>query len=153
MADGGDGLVRVGEVPDDLQHPLVQADVLWGTPAGYDQRIVVLRLDAVERGVEGEVVARLLTVSLIALEVVDRRAYLLATLFVRADRVHGVAHHLQGLEGHHDLVVLHEVADQHEDLLRAQGSYLCSGIGLMARGASGAEQPSAYSRPGSIGKG
>ena len=33
MADGGDGLVRFGKVLHDVQHVLVQTDVLWGAAA------------------------------------------------------------------------------------------------------------------------
>ncbi len=60
---------------------------------------------------------RLLAVGLVPLEVVDGGPDLLARLLPGADRVDRVPHHQQGLERHHDLVVLHEVAHQHQDLL------------------------------------
>jgi hypothetical protein len=39
MADGGDGLVRGGEMPDNLQNPGVEANVFGSPPAGDDERI------------------------------------------------------------------------------------------------------------------
>src|SRR5262249_19371332 len=86
-------------------------------PAGDHQRVVGLRADLVEGGVEGEVVAALLAVGLVALEVVDGGPHLLAGLLAGADRVDGVADHLKRLERHHRLVVLDEVADQHPAFL------------------------------------
>ena len=74
MADRGDGLAAVREMAHDFQHARVEPQVLRRAPAGDDQRVVVLLADLIERGVEREVVARLLGVGLVALEVVDRGA-------------------------------------------------------------------------------
>src|ERR1035437_6119861 len=84
VADGGDGLARRIEVPDDGQDLLVQSQVLRRAPAGVDQRVVIIGLDLREGRVEREVVAALFRVGLIALEVVDRGADLLAGLFAGA---------------------------------------------------------------------
>lgn len=117
VADGGHGLLRGEEVADDLQHAGVQAQVLGGAAAGDHQGVVLLGLEVREGGVQGEAVAGLLRVGLVALEVVDGRGHAVAGLLVRAGRVDGMAHGQQGLEGDHDLVVLAEVADEHEDAL------------------------------------
>src|SRR5690606_18038610 len=58
----------------------------------------------------------LLAVSLIALEVVDGGANLIVGPLVRADGVDGMPDHLQGLEGHHDLVILNVVTYEHQNL-------------------------------------
>jgi hypothetical protein len=68
VADGGHHLARLGEVPDQLQHLLVQAQVLGGPPPGHYQGVVALRRDAGKVGGEAEVVAGLLGVGLVALQ-------------------------------------------------------------------------------------
>ena len=93
------GLSGAVEVADDLQHPLVQPDVLRGAAAGDDQGVVVRLPDLVERGVQAEVVAALLGVGLVALEVVDRGADRLPLPLAGADGMHGVAHHLRAWKG------------------------------------------------------
>ena len=57
------------------------------------------------------------------LEVVDRGAHLVARLPLRADRVHAMADRLQRLERHHHLVVLNEIAHEHQDLLRHESPF------------------------------
>ncbi len=78
--------------------------------------LVVLRLDVGEGGVEDEVVAALFGVGLVAFEVVDGGADVLAGLLVGADGVDDVADHLEGLKGDHDFVVFDVVADEHEQI-------------------------------------
>ena len=63
--------------------------------------------------------AGLFGVGLVAFEVVDGGAYVLAGLLVGTDGVDGVADHLKRLEGDHDFVVFDVVADQHEEYLRS----------------------------------
>jgi hypothetical protein len=118
VADGRDGLVLVGEVADDLDQALIEAEVLGRAPAGDAERVVLRLVDVVEGGVEREVVATLLRVRLVALEVMDGGAHRLAGALARARGVDRVADGLQRLERDHDFVVLDEVADEHEDLLR-----------------------------------
>ena len=84
MADRSQGFAGLGEVPDDLEHPFVQAKVFGGPPAGDDQGIVLGRVHGLEVGVESEVVPALLAVGLVALEVVDRRPHRVARLLARA---------------------------------------------------------------------
>src|ERR1017187_3245584 len=62
VADGGDGLARRVEVPDDCQDLVVQPQVLRRATAGKHQRVVIGGLDLREGGVEGEVVAALFRV-------------------------------------------------------------------------------------------
>ena len=71
----------------------------------------------VERRVQGEVVAGLLGVSLIAFEIVDGRADSLPGFLSRANSINPVPDHEQRLEGDHDLVVLDEVAGEQQDFL------------------------------------
>ena len=61
--------------------------------------------------------AELLGVGLVAFEIVQRRLQDLARLLVRTDHVHGVADRVHGLLEHEDLVLLAELADQHQNLL------------------------------------
>ena len=117
MADGGDGLVRAGKVPDHFEHSLVQPDVLRGATAGNDEPVVILFADIVERGVEREVVAALLAVRLVAFKIVDRGAHNIARALLRTDGVHRVAHHQQRLERHHHFVIFDVIADQHQEFL------------------------------------
>lgn len=67
MADGGHHLARLGEVPDQLQHLLVQAQVLGGPPPGHYQGVVALRRNAGKVDSEAEVVPGLLGEGLVAL--------------------------------------------------------------------------------------
>ena len=117
VADGGDGLVRLGELPDAIDDLLVEPQVLGRPAAGDEQRIVISETDVVEGRVEREVVPALLGVGLVAFEIVDGSPDLVALLLARADRFHRVADRLQRLERHHDLVVLPVVAHQHQDSL------------------------------------
>ena len=73
VADGGDRLLHVGEVPHDLQHAGRQPQIFRRTAAGNDQGVVRLLVDLVERGIEPEIVAPLLAVGLLAFEVVNGR--------------------------------------------------------------------------------
>ena len=82
--------------------------------AGNDQPIVVPRLNVGEGGIQGEAMTRLLRIGLIAFKIVDRSPDKLACFFVRTDGMHGVAHHLQCLEGNHRFIVFDIVADDHK---------------------------------------
>ena len=117
VTDGGEGLVRLGKVADDLQDILVQTNVLRRSATRNDQGVIGLGLYIGEGGVEGEVVTRLFAVGLIPLEVVHRRPNLFSRLLAGTHGVHRVPHHEEGLEWHHDLVVLDEIPHQHQDLL------------------------------------
>ena len=79
VADGGDRLVAFGEMADDFEDPWVEAEVLGGAAAGDDEAGILQR-DVGEGGVEGEVVAGLFGVGLVAFEVVDGGADVLAGL-------------------------------------------------------------------------
>ena len=72
VAERGDWFVRLVEVADDGEHFGVEAEVFGGASAGDDECVVVRGVDVGEGGVEGEVVAGFLGVSLVALEVVNR---------------------------------------------------------------------------------
>ena len=123
MADRGDRLARGVEVTHQSQHLLVQAQVFGGAAAGDQEGIVILGAGLGKVGIEGEVVARLLTVGLVAFEIVDGGAHALPGPLVRTHRMHLVAHHLQGLERDHGFVVFGIVADQHQDLLRSHHAH------------------------------
>jgi hypothetical protein len=99
------------------EHRRVQAQVLRRTTAGNDERVVVLGLHGVEIGIQGEVVARLLAVGLVAFEIVHGGAHLFAGLLAGTHGVHRMADHQQGLERHHGFVVLGKVTGEHQDLL------------------------------------
>ncbi|MNI75363.1 hypothetical protein D3C73_1315050 [compost metagenome] len=117
MANSRNRLAGLVERLDQRQHTLIQAQVLRSSATRDQQGIVAFGTDLDEVMVQGKVVARLLAVRLLAFKIVDRRAHRLARDFLRAHRMHRVAHHAQGLERHHRLVVLDVVAHQHENLL------------------------------------
>ena len=106
-------------MPHDLQHAVVQPQVLGRTAAGNHQGVVVGRIDGVEIGREREVVARLFAVGLIALEVVDGGAHRFARPLAGTHRIDAMPDHQQHLERDHRLVVLDEIADQHQDSFAA----------------------------------
>src|SRR5260370_21857398 len=81
MAQGGDGFIGFCKVVDNLNNAQIEAKVFGSATAGDDQCIVVLGLDLVEGGIEGEIVAALFGVGLIALEIVDGRADILSRFF------------------------------------------------------------------------
>jgi len=118
MADGRDGFVGAGEVPDDVEHPRIQAQVFGRAATGHNQGVVGGGVDGREVGIEGETVAGLLGVGLRTLEIVHGSGDGIAGLLVGADRMHRVADHLECLEGHHHFVVFDIVAHQHQNLFR-----------------------------------
>ena len=106
-----------------------------GRPSPWDdQAVVVGRIDVLQRDVDREIVAPLLEVRLVAAEVVDRRLHRPAIAALGTGRVDLVAHHLEGLVRYLGLVVLDEVADDHQEF-RAHG-ITCHG----ARPALGSER-------------
>ena len=116
MAERGNGLVGLGKVANHVENLGVEAQILGRAAAGNDEAVVVRGIDLVEGGIEREVVAALFGVGLIALEVVNRGANLIAFLLAGTDGVNGVAHHLQRLKRNHDLVVLNKIAGQQQEL-------------------------------------
>src|SRR5262249_3921454 len=85
VAESGDWFVGLGEVLHDFEHPWVQADVLWCTASRDQQRVIVLRLNSVEVGIEREIVSALFAVGLVPFKIVDRGAYGLTALLARTD--------------------------------------------------------------------
>ncbi|MOA40294.1 hypothetical protein D3C78_1621540 [compost metagenome] len=70
-------------------------------------------------------------VGLVAFEVMDGCAHGLADGLVRANGMHRVTDHQQGLEGHHHFVVFDVIADQHQNFFRRHGedsSGKCVGV-------------------------
>ena len=114
MAYGSDRFAGIGEVPDDFEHSGVEAYIFGRPAARDDQRIVILRTHIVERGVQSEIVAAFLAVSLIAFEIVYRCAHLIARSLVRTDGMDDVPDHQQSLKWHHYFVVFDVIADKHE---------------------------------------
>ena len=116
VADGGDGFAGGVEFTHDLQHALVEAQILGSAPAGHHQTGVVGHIDLVEVIVDSEVVAALLAVGLVALEVMDGRAHEITGLLAGADGVDFVAQHQQHLERHHHFIIFHIIAGQQQNL-------------------------------------
>src|SRR6267378_8611096 len=112
VTDGSDGFVRLGEVANDFDDARVEANVFGSAAAGEDEGVVVFGRDVIERGVESEIVAALFGVGLVALEIVDGGAHMVAGFFAGTD---GVADHLKRLERDHDFVVFDVIAEQHEN--------------------------------------
>src|SRR5271169_1907617 len=57
MANRGDGLIGRSEMADDLQHPLIQTDVLRCTATRDNERVIVLWSCILKGSVQREVVA------------------------------------------------------------------------------------------------
>jgi hypothetical protein len=127
VAERCDGLVGAVEVTNDLEYARIEAEIFGCSATGYDKRVIVFGLDVVEGGVENEVVAGLFGIGLIAFEVVNGGANTVAGSFVGTDRVYGVADHLKGLKGNHDLIVFNEVSDEHEKFCRLEGRAMGGG--------------------------
>src|SRR5712664_86605 len=122
VTDGSDGLIGFGKMMDDFDDAWVEAKVFGSAAPGEDEGIIVFGLDLVEGGVEREIVAALFGVGLVALEIVDGGADVVAGFFAGTDGMDGVADHQQRLEGDHDFVVFDVIADQHENrFLRHRG--------------------------------
>ena len=116
MAYGGDGFVCVGEVSCDFEDFGVEADVFGGAATCDEEGVVGFGFDVFKGVVEGEVVAWLFGVGLIAFEVVDGCANCVAFLFVGADDMGGVAYEQEHLVGNHDFVIFDVVAGEDEDV-------------------------------------
>ena len=116
MADRGDGLAVGKELTDDLEHARIEADVLRSAAAGDVETGVVLRIDGVEVGREGEVVAAELGIGLLAEEVVNGGRDGVASLLVRTHGVDLIAEHRERLERHHGLVILRKIAAEQQNL-------------------------------------
>ena len=114
VAEGSDRLAGFVKVTNDVQDLRVEAKVLGRASAGNDEAIVGGGIDLIEGGVEGEVVATLFGVGLVAFEIVNGGADMIAFLFAWADGIDGMTHHLQGLEGDHDLVVFDKIAGKEQ---------------------------------------
>ena len=84
--------------------------------AGHHQARVVGGVDLVEVVVDDEIVAALFSVGLVALKVMDGGLHRVAGLFAGADGVHFIAHHLEHLKGHHNLVIFHKISGQQQNL-------------------------------------
>src|SRR5580692_8153918 len=100
---------------NDLDDPGVEPKVFDGAAARNHERVVILRLDLIESGVQREIVAALLCIRLLTFEIVDAGRNELAGFFPRTDRVNRVSDHLQRLKRHHHFVVFDVIANQHEN--------------------------------------
>ncbi|MNT26145.1 hypothetical protein D3C72_1617000 [compost metagenome] len=118
MTDGRDRLARLGEMAHGSDDFLVQAQVFRCTAAGDHHGVIVGRVDLVEAGVQGEQMARLFRVGLVALEIVDGRLDRLAAFLAGADGMHGMTEHQQGLERHHRFIIFCKIAGQKQNFFR-----------------------------------
>ena len=101
----------------DFENARVEPKVLRRTAAGNHQRLVIAGPNFVKGRIQSEIVTALLAVSLVSLEVVDRRPDRIARALLRTDGIDGVAHHQERLKRNHHFVIFHIIANQHEDLL------------------------------------
>jgi hypothetical protein len=117
VADRGNWLLRVGEVPHEGDHAGIQPQVLGRTSAGDNEAVEPFGVDLVERCIQAEVVPAFLAIGLLSLEVVNRRGDRVPRPLARADRMYVVPDHLEHLERDHDFVVLDVVSGEEEDFL------------------------------------
>ena len=118
VAHGGDRLARIGKMAHGGDDFLVQAQVFGRAAAGDHHRVIVGRIDLVEAGVQGEQMARLFRVGLVALEIVDGRLDRLAAFLAGTNGMHGMTEHQQGLEWHHRFIIFCKIAGQKQNFLR-----------------------------------
>src|SRR5207253_3611952 len=71
--------------------------------------------------VQGEIVAALFGVGLVALKIVDTRGDEFAGFSTGTNGVDGVADHLKGFKGDHHFVVFDVIADEHENRFFGHG--------------------------------
>src|ERR1039457_4558170 len=123
VTDGGDGLAGRREMAHDLKHARVEAEVLRRPAARNHQPVVGLGEYLIESRIQGKIVTALLTVGLVALEIVDGGAHRIAGPLVRTDGMNDMADHEERLKGHHHLVVLHIIANQHQKFFDSHDEY------------------------------
>ncbi len=116
VADGEDRLVGLVEMPEDLLHPLVDADVFRSASAGDVDGVIIGRIDLGEGLGHVVIVTGLLGIGLVALEVVQRGVEQFARLLVRADDIDLMSDRLHPLIEDEDFILLGEVPDEHQDL-------------------------------------
>src|SRR5262249_49750117 len=117
VADAEDRLAGRVEVPDDLEHTRIDANIFRTAAAGDVDGVIVGLAHLLERLVQLEEMAQLLRVGLVAFEIVQARLDDVPGLLLWADDMDGVANGLHRLLEDEDLVFLAELADQHQDLL------------------------------------
>ena len=93
MAKGREGLVGRREMPHDLKHPGMEANVFGRAATRDDDGIVVFRLNVLEGCVEGKIMSPFLRIGLVAFEIVNRGADDFARLLSGTNGVHGVTDH------------------------------------------------------------
>ena len=128
MADREDRLVVLMEVAKDLLHPLVDADIFRASSAGDIDGVIVGRIDLREGLGHMVVVADLLGIGLVPFEVVQRGVQAIARLLVGADDIDLVADRLHPLVEDEDLVLLGEIADEHQDFLASHAQIFLPGF-------------------------
>jgi hypothetical protein len=127
MTDGRHWFGIVHEMTYHFQDAGIEPQVFWGAATGQHQGIVAARIDLVEGSLEHEAMAGLFGIGLVALEIVNGGLDELASLPARTDRIHAMAHHGQGLEGHHDLIVLRKISGDHQDASGCHVDLVCNG--------------------------
>src|SRR5712692_3358862 len=100
---------------DEFDDAWDEADVLGSAATGEDEGVVIFWLNLVKRGVESEVMAAFFGIGLVAFEIVDGGADVVAGFFAGTDGMYVVADHKQRLEWDHDFVVFDVIANEHED--------------------------------------
>ena len=119
MADGRDRFSRIEEMPDHGDDGGIEPQIFRRPAAGDDKGIVGIGFGVGESGIQREIMATFFRIGLISLEIVDRRRDLFARRLAGAYGVNGVTKGEQRLERHHCLVVLGEIAADHQNFLAA----------------------------------
>lgn len=125
MTDGSDWFGGCREVTDDLEHALVEPQVLRRPAAGDDQGVEGGLVEVGKIRVDCKSVSWFFRVGLVPLKVMDGRRDTVTRSFVGTHRGDVVTEHQQHLQGHHCLVVFDEVAHEHQNFF-TQTSHLDS---------------------------
>jgi len=117
VTDRSNRFVRICEMANDFQNARIEPKVLRRPATGNYERVVVIGANLVEGRIQSEIVTSLLTVGLVALEIVDGGPYQITSPLIRTDGMDDVPYHEKRLEGNHHFVIFNIIANEHEEFL------------------------------------
>ena len=115
MTNRCDRLAGIAEVTHQLQHVLVQPQVLGRPTAWNNERMVTRCVARREIGGDGKTVPRLFAVGLVPFEIVNGCHDVITRGLVRTNRIDVMADRLKDLERNHRFVIFNEVTDEHQN--------------------------------------
>src|ERR1035441_4860083 len=104
MTDGGDGLAGRREMAHDFEYARDEAEVFRRPATRNHQPVVGFGAYLIEGRIQSEIVTALLTVGLVALEIVNGGPHRIAGPLIRTDGMNDMPDHEERLKGHHHLI-------------------------------------------------